>query len=107
MPLLLYTALAVFLCAGVTAASDQTCSADSCDSVAARDGAENPFVSVPGGRFVFGTEQPHFAADGEGPPRNVTISAFSLQAREVSNAEFQRFVADTGHVTEVRGGELE
>ncbi|KAF0297784.1 Formylglycine-generating enzyme [Amphibalanus amphitrite] len=60
----------------------------------------NPLLDIPGGTFTMGTDRPHFAQDGEGPARRVTVSPFRLQQREVSNAEFARFVAATGYVTE-------
>ncbi|XP_037090245.1 LOW QUALITY PROTEIN: formylglycine-generating enzyme-like [Pollicipes pollicipes] len=72
---------------------DGTCTRDGCAD-------DNPLLSIPGGTFTMGTDQPHFPADGEGPARNVTLAAFRLQQREVSNGEFARFVAATGYVTE-------
>lgn len=38
--------------------------------------------------------------DGEGPVRPVTLSPFGIGACTVTNAEFARFVADTGYVTQ-------
>jgi formylglycine-generating enzyme required for sulfatase activity len=41
-----------------------------------------------------------FEADGEGPPRSVTVSPFGIAATAVTNREFADFVRDTGHVTD-------
>jgi formylglycine-generating enzyme required for sulfatase activity len=59
-------------------------------------------VRVPAGVYEMGTELPVFAADGEGPPRRVTISkTFLLDATEVTNTQFEAFVNSTGYQTEV------
>jgi sulfatase modifying factor 1 len=47
-----------------------------------------------------GTDVPIFVADGEAPARRVSMSPFYLDVHEVSNAEFNRFVLETGYVTE-------
>ena len=41
-----------------------------------------------------------YAADGEGPPREVSLSPFWIDACAVSNDDFGAFVTATGHVTE-------
>ena len=41
-----------------------------------------------------------FPADGEGPVRRVTVSAFAIDRHCVTNAQFARFVEETGYVTE-------
>lgn len=46
-----------------------------------------------------GTDDERFPADGEGPVREVTVSAFTVSAGPVTNAAFAAFVADTGWVT--------
>ncbi|XP_076044299.1 formylglycine-generating enzyme [Oratosquilla oratoria] len=60
----------------------------------------NNMIQIPGGKFVMGTNEPIFVADGEGPARMVTITSFYLDVHEVSNAEFEFFVNSTGYVTE-------
>jgi len=40
-----------------------------------------------------------FPADGEGPARRVTVSAFSIAPAVVSNEEFRAFVRSTGYIT--------
>lgn len=41
-----------------------------------------------------------YPADGEGPPRRVTVSPFSIDRYAVTNERFRAFVHATGHVTE-------
>lgn len=60
----------------------------------------NQMVLVHGGQFEMGTDKPVFMADGEHPARSVRVNDFYLDVHEVSNAEFERFVKATGHVTE-------
>ncbi|HEU4409694.1 MAG TPA: SUMF1/EgtB/PvdO family nonheme iron enzyme [Polyangiaceae bacterium] len=54
-------------------------------------------VAIPAGAFVQGHEPAEHA--DEGPPRRVEIAAFWLDEALVTRAEFARFVAETGHVT--------
>ena len=58
-------------------------------------------VKINGNKFIMGTDHPIFIADGEGPARNVSLDSFYLDKYEVSNADFEKFVAETGYVTEV------
>ncbi|NCN04798.1 MAG: formylglycine-generating enzyme family protein [Spirochaetales bacterium] len=54
-----------------------------------------------GGKFLMGTDSDEgFAADGEGPVREVTLSPFWVDPFVVSNGDFARFVETTGYVTE-------
>ena len=55
------------------------------------------FVDIPGGGFVNGA---HAVYPEEGPPQQVFVSPFRLQAHEVTNSQFAEFVAATGYVTE-------
>jgi formylglycine-generating enzyme required for sulfatase activity len=58
-------------------------------------------VAVPAGPFRMGSDATDgFPSDGEGPVREVSLSAFRIDARAVSNAQFARFVNDTDYVTE-------
>jgi formylglycine-generating enzyme required for sulfatase activity len=52
-------------------------------------------IDVPAGRFLMGDD---VYAD-EGPPRQETVAAFRIDATEVTNARFARFVEETGYVT--------
>lgn len=57
-------------------------------------------VHLPGGEFLMGSEDAlAYPADGEGPVRTVHTEAFRIDARTVSNADFARFTAATGHRT--------
>ncbi len=58
-------------------------------------------VDVPGGEFLMGDEGPlAYPGDGEGPVRRVRLDSFQIDACAVSNADFERFVEATGHVTD-------
>jgi formylglycine-generating enzyme required for sulfatase activity len=58
-------------------------------------------ATIPGGAFLMGGADPDgIAADGEGPVREVHVSAFAIDPRCVTNREFAAFVKDTGYVTE-------
>ena len=41
-----------------------------------------------------------YPEDGEGPVKEVEVSPFSIGAHAVSNADFSRFVEETGYVTD-------
>ncbi|XP_016057945.1 PREDICTED: sulfatase-modifying factor 1 isoform X4 [Miniopterus natalensis] len=58
-------------------------------------------VPIPAGVFTMGTDDPQIKQDGEAPARRVTLDAFYMDAYEVSNSDFERFVNATGYVTEV------
>lgn len=47
-----------------------------------------------------GTDRPAIIPDGEAPARLVRVSEFQLQQKEVSIAEFARFVNETGYRTD-------
>lgn len=61
--------------------------------------------SVPAGIFLMGSERFY---DEERPVRQVEVAAFRIDRAPVTNAEFGRFCAETGHVTcaERAGGGL-
>lgn len=66
---------------------------------AANDGAA--FVSLPGGAFLMGADDPAaHPLDGEGPVRRITLDPFLIDATAVTNERFRRFVEATGYVTE-------
>ncbi|WP_308467148.1 formylglycine-generating enzyme family protein [Rathayibacter soli] len=58
--------------------------------------AADRVVTVPGGMFLMGSES--FYAD-EGPVHEVTVASFELDVHPVTNAQFARFVDETGYVT--------
>jgi formylglycine-generating enzyme len=58
-------------------------------------------VRLDGGVFTMGSEDRWaYPEDGEGPLKEVEVSAFSIGAHAVSNADFSRFVEETGYVTD-------
>lgn len=54
-------------------------------------------VWIDGGRFMMG-DAPLYPE--EGPPREVTLDGFWMSKTEITNAQFAKFVAETGYVTE-------
>jgi formylglycine-generating enzyme len=58
-------------------------------------------IALPGGRFLMGTDDGQgFRQDGEGPVRKITLDPFYISAYATTNAEFSRFVNETGYETE-------
>jgi sulfatase modifying factor 1 len=58
-------------------------------------------VQLEAGSFLMGSDDPDgYPADGEGPVREVELSAFAIEPVAVSNRRFAEFAADTGHVTD-------
>ncbi|MGI8870552.1 MAG: formylglycine-generating enzyme family protein [Mycobacteriales bacterium] len=56
-------------------------------------------IALPGGTFRMGTEDAEgFAADGEGPVRDVTVRPFSIDPTAVTNAQFGTFVRASGYL---------
>lgn len=55
------------------------------------------FVTAPEGRFEMGANGVY---PEEGPPRTVRVAAFAIQIHEVTNRQFEQFVAQTGFVTD-------
>jgi len=53
-------------------------------------------IPIPGGTFTMGSDH-HYPE--EAPAHEVTVSAFWIDPTPVTNAEFERFVRATGHVT--------
>ncbi len=51
---------------------------------------------IPAQTFTMGSDR-HYPE--ERPPHAVTVDAFAIESRQVTNAEYERFVADTGYVT--------
>lgn len=58
-------------------------------------------VRIGGESFRMGTDSDEgFAADGEGPPRDVHVDPFLIDRYAVTNAEFLEFVQETGYTTD-------
>ncbi len=55
-----------------------------------------PEVMIKGGTFLLGANGP---LPEEGPPTAVTLKPFAIDATEVTNDQFAKFVAATGYVT--------
>ena len=53
--------------------------------------------AVPGGTFTMGDAR----GDANEMPRRMTVAPFRMDLTEVTNREFAKFVAETGHVTDV------
>ena len=53
-------------------------------------------LEIPGGTFRMGSNE-HYPE--ERPAHVLAVDAFALEAHPVTNAEFRRFVTETGHVT--------
>ena len=88
-------ALAITLCALLAACGTEEQAgppqANACTGL-----TQDAMVWVPGGTFTMG-ENPRYPE--EGPPRQVTVEGFWMDAHEVTNAQFGAFVAATGYVT--------
>src|SRR3954454_18649752 len=55
-------------------------------------------VWIPGGEFTMGTDA-DLGWDDEKPAHRVRVGGFRMDETEVTNAQFRRFVEETGHVT--------
>ena len=65
-------------------------------------GTEN-MVLVPAGSFWMGSDDAFaYPDDGEGPPVEIELDAYWIDACTVTNVEFAEFVADTGYDTEAQ-----
>ena len=53
-------------------------------------------IRVPGGTFLMGSDR-HYGE--EAPAHRVNVDGFRIERHPVTNRQFARFVADTGHVT--------
>ncbi|WP_336857093.1 formylglycine-generating enzyme family protein [Sinomonas albida] len=66
-------------------------------------GAVHDEVAVPGGVFAMGDAFGEgYASDGELPVHEVAVDGFSIDATQVTNQMFARFVAATGYRTEAQ-----
>ena len=55
-------------------------------------------VFIPGGNFEMGGDNEEARSD-EFPKHQVTVSSFWMDITEVTNAEFQKFIDETGYIT--------
>jgi formylglycine-generating enzyme required for sulfatase activity len=66
-----------------------------------RGGSLEGMVRLDGGPFWMGSDAPDtFNADGEGPVRRVTLTAFHIAIHAVTNARFARFCREAGYKTD-------
>lgn len=93
-------------CAPARASSDCTGSAALAGSgegasPIAQAAAQARMAQIPGGAYRVGSdESTGFAADGEGPAREITLDTFEIAATAVTNREFAAFVDATGYRTD-------
>ena len=65
------------------------------------DASRKGMVQISEGEFLMGSEDRlAYPSDGESPVRRVRVTAVWMDACAVTNAEFARFVDDSGYVTE-------
>jgi len=58
-------------------------------------------LALEGGEFLMGSSDRFaYPDDGEGPTRRVRLDPFEIAPYAVTNADFARFVDETGHVTD-------
>jgi sulfatase modifying factor 1 len=66
-------------------------------------GSTEDMVRLDGGKFLIGTDSREgFAADGEGPVREVTLDPFYMDRYPVTNLQFSDFIRATGYLTEAQ-----
>jgi sulfatase modifying factor 1 len=90
----LLSVLLVAACSEETAPAAVVASAPDCGLAVDQIGA---FVVVPEGGFVKGDNALY---PEEEPAANVHVAAFSIQTHEVTNHQFEAFIAATGYVTD-------
>ncbi|MFN3624271.1 MAG: formylglycine-generating enzyme family protein [Hyphomicrobium sp.] len=94
------SALAILgiLLAGAARAQSDACSGT---SAAVGEGATAGMVFVPGGAFVMGSDR---REPEERSTHLVRVDGFFMDAHEVTNAQFKRFVDATGYITRAERG---
>lgn len=70
------------------------------DAAATASASTERMTDLPGGTFEMGTDDAGFPEDGEGPVREVELDSFAIDKHAVTNAEFYRFVTETGYRTD-------
>ena len=75
--------------------------AASAERIRAMMGSTEGMLRLEGGPFLMGTDYAEgFPQDGEGPVRLVTLDPFHIDARPVTNLQFQEFIKITKYRTE-------
>ncbi|MFE3755205.1 ergothioneine biosynthesis protein EgtB [Nocardia tengchongensis] len=54
-------------------------------------------IAIPAGEFTMGTSTDPWALDNERPAHRVHLPAFAIDAAPVTNAQYERFIADGGY----------
>jgi formylglycine-generating enzyme required for sulfatase activity len=73
----------------------------SAERLRANTGSTSGMIKLDGGVFLMGSDNPEgFAADGEGPIREVKLDPFYIDISPVTNVEFDEFTKATGYLTE-------
>lgn len=72
-----------------------------CEGYSGLPARHDGMVHVPGGAFIFGSDRFY---DEEGPPHAAKVSGFWVDRHPVTNAQFARFVAVTGYLTQAERG---
>jgi len=57
--------------------------------------ADAAMIAIPAGEFIMGSD-----VEDERPPHVVSVGAFEIDKLEATNQEFERFVQETGYVTD-------
>ena len=57
-------------------------------------------IKIDGGRAFLGTNHPQIPDDGESPLRRKNVHSFYIGETAVTNAQFAKFVRETGYITE-------
>lgn len=87
--------------AAVESAPEARAQAKPAYSAAAGRRLRRAMLELPGGVFEMGSEDADVnPGDAEGPIRQVEVAPFLISATTVTNAEFERFVKETGYRTE-------
>ena len=91
-------------CASSRADNGQPASGEAAAALGSIEPSLNPIArrwSAPiGGGFTMGSNDRRFPADGEGPPRRVTVGEFAIACHAVSNIQFGDFVRATRYTTD-------
>jgi iron(II)-dependent oxidoreductase len=61
----------------------------------------NPLIEIPAGEFVFGNDD---GPDNERPRHIIEGAVFAINRTEITNAQYQRFIDQTGHRSAFYGG---
>ena len=89
--------LPLFFFVGCAVSSEERKEQEVAASQPAEEQASKDMVWIPGGTFTMGTDNPDFP-DAH-PKHEVKVKGFWMDAHEVTNAEFAKFVKATGYVT--------